>query len=392
MRQNKGWIVALCLFCILPAKAALAQKLMANFEKPLPVFTLLPEEEFQEQTTLYEEKSAGDKSLSYSIRLPKDWTGLDGAGAAYQAGERILGKFTRYLGPVRVEPRSYFSVQAQALEFEMPVKYWFLQHVLSGGYALEGITIRDDKNLEALYVLVEGDASYVVRVKAIKNGKHVILARYAIPVSQWADEKIMQAQAIESFSLLSPSSQEAEPTKLYQFLDISQFRYPESWDLKAPILRSADRMNVKLINARKESGRRDRDITLDGKIEVFAVSQYAAGKLSEEVQRFKDELAQKGLTFGDLIEQKKDLPMQEGVKLFVMESYQAKDATNKIQDYEFWFSILSLEDYYYFITLLTSARDSDFMIWVRNTETYKLLVKSLQSAAFTHNIDEDEEK
>ena len=64
-------------------------------------------------------------------------------------------------------------------------------------------------------------------------------------------------------------------------------------------------------------------------------------------------------------------------KFFKTEIFKATDTKESKIDYEIWLTSLSVDNYYYFISLLTPSRDDDFFVWSRNTEAYKLILKLL---------------
>ena len=353
-----------------------AQVALENFNKPLTEHPMLPEEQFIAQTQLFDETVADDSSLHYRIRLPQDWTARGAAN--FGGAASVLSEIGSYRGPVRLVPPSEVRILTQELEFEQPVKFWFLQYVLDQGYALRGVSAFDDGSIEALYVVVERGVDYAVRVRALRNAKSIVMAEYTMPLSEWPEEKIMQMQTLRSFTLAHPSRVAVEETRSHQFLDISQFDYPVSWGLDTPPVRNADRMRAKLVIARPYG-------TFAGEIEVHGVSQYAAESLSKEVGRFKEDLAARGLTFGKLIEQHKDIATSADARAIVMEAYEAKDESGQLIDYEFWFTILQMEEYYYFVTLLSPSRDENVRDWVRNTGTYRQVVGSVSIAEFSHS-------
>lgn len=367
--------MVLCIW----APATYAQVALENFSKKLAELPLLSVEEFYEKTELFTEISPEDQSLHYRVRLPKGWTSR---GALSVSGDKsVIGELGSYVGPSRVEHRSTFQVLTQDLEFEMPVKFWFLQYVLDNGYALQGVTEFEDGHIEAIYVIVERGVDYVVRVKAVRNDTRIIVGQYTMPIEKWDAEKVMQSQALRSFELLHRSKGVIEDTRSHQFLDISRFTFPESWAIESPPVRNADRMRAKL-TIRRPFG------NFSGEIEIHGVSVYAAESLSQEVGRFQRSLAQRGLGFGDLIEQRRDITTSRDAKGLVLEAYKATDDSGRFIDYEFWFTILQIGDYYYFATLLTPSRDQEVRDWVRNTQSYYQVIESVSLAKFSHGLGE----
>lgn len=348
-----------------------AQQLLERFNIPLPEIPFLEEAAFQEATILHQEMPQGDPILAYEIRMPKDWTkesGSDQGDFTYSA--HILGEIARYYGPPVLGERSYFTIQVSQMQHEISAAQWFLQYVLSNGYTLEGFKIHDKKKVEALYVLVDRNVSYSVRAVAQINEKRMILAQYFVPYENWEQQKSMQAQSINSFRLLNLKPVLIEDMNAFQFLDISEFRYPKSWELHSQPLRSIDRMGADLLNLRSNQA-------LDGQISVNLISHFITESLKGEIKAFKTEMENRGMVFGDLIEKRDDFDLDVLIDFSLTEVYRVTDKENSLQEYEFWFTVMSSGAYYYFVSLLTPSRDADFFTWGRNTETYRLVLEYL---------------
>ncbi len=356
--------------CALSAVAAQAQEILERFSAPLPVVEELERAAFEEATALHEETPGDDEVISYSVRLPKTWKLATDRLSNYSISNRLLGEVARYYGPSEFGSRSRFTVEVLALEYQVSAQQWFLQHVLASGYTLQGMKVHNDRKVEAILVKIEKDTTYIVRAVAQINGKRIILAQYSIVDASWPTEQGMQAASVGSFELKTDKVETIEEMLLFQFLDIAEFKYPKTWDLRAPPLRSIDRMLVKLSSLTK--GR-----TLNGQMELHLVSTYISESLDDEIDRFRGELEEKGLLLGKLIEKKEGYEFDEYMEFALVDVYAATDAENKMLDYELWITTMSSGSYYYFLTLLTPSRNSDFFVWSRNTETYKLVVESV---------------
>lgn len=363
-----------------PARAQQEHVDMSKIQKIPTYDDELPKEEFDKQSEVYEEYPPGDKYLSYSVRLPKGWykasssinmTHKKNEIEKAEISQRILGLVAKYYGPSRIESLSYFAVQAQALDFEVTAKNWFLQELLVRGYVLEGLKIVSDKRVEALYVTVEGDTAYVVRSAAEINGPRIIVASYNVPDKFFDQEKAQQQKVIESFQFLSPEKSRIEMTKSYAFLDLLSFEYPISWRLVAPDIYSIEGMEASLTYSIDEH-------TMSGQIHMSIVSTEWPNVVQEEVSFMKQDLASKGLELGDLLEKKTDFKLPSHVFYNYTEIYKAQNPDEKIIEHEFWISIMEEERYFYIVTMLTPARTSEFYTWARNAEAYQTVVESFK--------------
>lgn len=374
MRAIKRVVLLLALLSVcgvVPFQGALAQKILERFNTPLPEIPLMEEQDFLAATTLYEDTPYNDEALAYKIRLPKNWQKLTEAGqGSFSLSSTILGEIARYYGPPTLTGRSFFKIQALELKFQTSAPEWFLQYTLSNGYTLEGMKIHNDKKVEALFVVNEGDASYSVRTIAHVNEKRMILAQYYVPYEFWEDEKAMQAQALGTFELVNLKDMLIEEMRTFQFLDVAEYKYPVSWELRTPGMKSMDRMNTILINKPKPD-------SMDGQIEIDLISHYIAEGLKEEIRAYKKKMEERGMLFGKMIEKKEGYDLDTLFDFALTEVYQVSDKDSALHNYEFWFTVMSAGEYYYFVSLLTPARDDDFFIWSRNTFTYELVLESM---------------
>lgn len=332
----------------------------------------LPEDEFLAKTKLFNEVPFSDRFLAYSIRLPSDWTKFTlGGSQSLDTNRNLLGEVARYYGPPSLQVRSYFTIQATELGYDVTAKNWFLNYVMSRGYTLRGLKVVSDKRVEAAYILLEKDISYVVRAVAEINGSRMILAMYFIPESEWQKEGVIQAHCMTTFKFLSPEKARVESIHTYAFLDLMRFDYPSSWRLQAPSIMSIEAMNARIINANEKS-------VLNGQIDLHLVSTELDTTLPEEIKNVQKELDEKGLVIGKLIEQPTNMKLHDHIYFSRIEVYQANDKKKQLVDYEYWIGVMIENRYYYIVTMLTPARTSEFATWSRNSEAFKTVVESMR--------------
>lgn len=338
---------------------------------PLQAFNL-SDEEFNSKTKLYDEIPYGDKYLSYTMRLPLNWKKFaSSASQDTDSSKNLLGEIGKYFGPASLDSRSYVLIQATDLGYEITAKNWFLNYILARGYTLQGMDVISDRRVEALYVLVEKDTSYVVRTVAEINGSRMILVMYYVPENQWNAEKALQEKSIKSFTFKSPENAKVESTRTYAFLDLLRFDYPVSWRLQAPNIYSIESMSAKIVNTTDET-------TLNGQVDIHVVSTELDTTLAEEIKTVQKYLDKKGLVIGKLLEQPKDYKTHEQIYFSRVEVYQANDKDKSLVDYEYWIAVLIENRYYYIVTMLTPARTADFYVWARNTEAFRTVVESMR--------------
>lgn len=344
--------------------------------KPLSELTFLPDEEFESQTSVVENTPYGDEYLSYQVRLPEGWEEttaklnavniVDDSGVA----QNVLGILSRYVSPAKKYLRSSFTVEAVELLHEINARNWFIHYILKSGLSLEQVGLDRDGEVEALYVEVDGDVTYIVRVKAIINGPRMVLARYYVPVDLYSDEKVRQAQVIKSFELTNRQDINIEQLKIHGFLDQSYLSYPISWRLNAPRVINIDRMEAQLYH-RKANGK------MAGQINLFLVNKNLETTRSTELTYYKDKFNIENYNVSKLIE-KVETPFHPDMNFGVLQAYSMKPDITGLVDYELWVSVLENDKYFYITSLFTPARSDDFYTWARNIETYKFVLGNIR--------------
>jgi len=337
----------------------------------------MPEEEFKAKTKLIEMTPLDDEFLSFQVRLPKKWKvdENDKRRDFFEDGlaTDVLTPLVRIVSPPNFTLRSFFTLEATELDYEINVKNWFMNYTLLNGYSLEGMSEIDYKTIKAIYVEVDGDTTYVVRARVSINGPRVIIARYYVPQELYKEQKVMQQQALDSFKLTDPQTGTIEEWKSYGFLDQSYVDYPESWFLEPTEILSLERMKALLYSMQPGP-----DGIMRGQVNLYLTSKLMDVSLTDEVQRFQDTFKVTGYTLGKVLE-RPELDYHSDMMFGRTEVYELNpDRPLHMIDYELWVSVMEGEDYYYLITLLTPSRVDEFDIWANNIEAYRQIVASVR--------------
>ena len=253
-------------------------------------------------------------------------------------------------------------------------------NLLANGYNIRGLEATTPYQADALYVYIKDSISYVAHSRAIVNGTKVLFAQYHVPVDRYHEEKVDMTHVIKSFAIKKRIEETVEDMEKYQFLDIAEFQYPVSWKLRSLPIRSIDRMKVELFNIRSiETGWYGKsDTRLDGQIDVNLVSIFASETLEEEFDLFKGEVENKGLTMGEVLEERDDFLFTDDFDFVDTKVYSVTGQEGNMVEHELWVTIMLAGEYYYFVTLFTPSRDHDYFLWARNVESYKLVTRNLR--------------
>lgn len=255
---------------------------------------LVPEADFVAKTKkAVENRPYNEDRISYELRLPKDWTdniqkppvGSETRGSLLSG--RVLGMIGRYVAAPKNLVRSYITIEAQTLTYEISAQNWFINFILSNGFTLTAISETDSRRVEALYVQVDGDQTYVVRTLVVVNGPDLVIVRYYLPQENYDAEYIQQEQVMKSFKLLNPVAEKIERQAQYGFLDQSYFNYPESWTLKEKSILSVERMSALLYQGKKEGEGKRAKIILEGHIKINLISKLLKTTMKQEIENFR---------------------------------------------------------------------------------------------------------
>ena len=384
----------LFLTCLLVWSAsAQAQELGIDLKKiPKPAEQkLLPEAEFIKQTKkVVDAEPYNEPNIGYSLRLPKSWTDntqvapiVSSVGKS-MLSDTVLGIAGKYISAPRNLYRSYITVEAQTLTYEVSAQNWFVNFTLNNGFSLTALEERGSREVEALYVQVIKDQTYVVRSRVIMNASSLIVVRYYLPQENYEIERAQQEQVMDSFTLLQPTNERIEKQAQYGFLDQSYFNYPESWTLKEKNILSVERMNALLYQATRAKGTL---VVLDGHIKILVISRLLGTTLPQEIAKFREELKIPKYKVGDMIENVK-YDHDPSIKSSSAQIYRlVPDDPVNMKEYEFLVTVMTGDDYYYITSMITPSRQEDFYTWAQNMEAAKIINESMRRSNVSLEYD-----
>jgi hypothetical protein len=343
--------------------------------KPLTEVEYIPEEEFNERTRLEEVIPYDDEFLAFKVRLPKEWSEnlaelSEQSKPDAKPTQNILGTVARYFSPPNQHLRSFFELEVSELTYEIGARNWFINYVISKGLSLEQVGAEGDRAVEAIYVEVKGDITYIVRVKAIINGPRMVMAHYYLPMELYQEERVLQAQVIKSFELTNRHEVGVEELDIYGFLDQSFFEYPVSWKLSAPYVKSIDRMRAMLHHSTRIG-------KLDGQINIYLANRMTDTTRSNEIKLYKEKLEIENYELGGFLEQPK-FSFHPDMHFGITQVYAMEPKVQNMINYELWVSLMEGEEYIYVVSLLTPARTEEFYTWARNIEAYELVLRGMR--------------
>jgi len=365
----------LVLFTLFGVGAVSAAPIKIGEVKELKPVEFLSKEEFEEKTRYVEALPNDDSHLAYKMRVPKEWGGNTAiANITIDDGsvtEKVLGVVVRHVSPPHPEhARNFFTLESVELKYEIGLKNWFIHYATLNGLSLEYLTEKNARELEAIFVEVKKDTTYIVRTKIMINGSKMIVAKYYVSQKEYEAEKALQAQVIDSFELLSLDKTSIEKVETFSFLGQSYFDRPLTWSFNPPVIRSIDFVKAKVYRSSLWG-------KLQGKIDVQITNKLSVESFTDVVKKYREDFEIAGYKIGGLINSPK-LVYSKDVSAGSTEVYKLiPNAANQIE-YELWVSVMEGSDYYYLTALVTPSRDQEFYEWARNAATYKLVTKSVR--------------
>lgn len=352
--------------------------------KALPEISFMTREDFTSKTRFVRNKSPNDSYLGYELRVPSDWkeTKIDSTGLLLTS--KLLNTLVEYESPLGVyNKKSKLDIQAIELDTAVTPERWLLEHMLALGYHIEHMGIHSPTRAEALIAYIEKGQSYIERSIVEINGKRALLMTYKMPAEAWTEQHVLQAQVMDSFKLLTEFEGEIENYKTFNFLNFAELRYPRDWHLRDPGIESIDHMKVNILNVPNLNTHLRNFNEIDGRIQVSMVSIYGTETLDAELSRQKEEFEK--FSFDYQPENKVDIPSAffiqpafEFADISAFKTFEDPFARKKISEKELWMGVLAAGDFYYFVKMLTPSRKSDYYIWLRNTEVFKIVLEGLR--------------
>ena len=335
---------------------------------------------------IIEERPYNDDYLSYGMRLPKDWTDnvqktVNAATEGASLSKTVPDIIARYIGPPVNFRRSYVTVEGQGIDHEISMKDWFVNFIVRGGYALSAITEISAQEIEALYIHVNAEDTYVVRARVMVNGPRVILIRHYLPQENYEAEKEIQAHIVNSFRLASGRNERIEKQVEQGFLDQSYFNYPASWNLKERDTLTIERMSALLYQTKEIEDEQNPlqkiEVTLDGHIRVNVISRLLGTTPAQEIVKFRDEFKIPDYKIGALVG---DIPhkFHESIAKGRVQSYKLVPQKPGMKYYELAVGILEGADYIYITSLVTPSREQDYYSWAKNMEAFRIVNESVR--------------
>lgn len=320
----------------------------------------------------------------YEIALPKTWIERASLGQDY-------GELTHFDGPTVGDVRSYFSYKRLQVPRENSARLELIAYMLKQNYVLRSLKEKDDRNVEALYVMVDSrNDSYVVRTVARIVGPDMLLAEYAVPVHEWDRQRDQQTFAIQSFKFLKDSTDTIEKRVERVYFNALRFYYPASWIFTSEQALADNRVTLTLINktgSNAEGGRirlsvvSSKSLKDNGNRSNFAVEPPAL--LKELRKTYEDQ----GYVIGNSIESSKP-GLNVPTKFSAMEVYEVRKKTSQYDSarpepvtQELWLAVFSGEgegDKFYIAELFTPSRKQDIYLWSVNTRAFEIMLKSIQ--------------
>lgn len=381
--RYKRFLFISAFLCFIAAGPSSAQQVLEIYKKEVPTFELQSLDSFKAEGTVYQNTPFRDEALAYEITLPSSWK--EGNTFGYSLSKHVMVEAGEFRGPVKFNKESsHLVIRAMELDYQTSTKEWFGSYVLKNGFSVQGAQEHSEHLVEALHVEYKNGETYIVRSLTMINGSRLMQVAYYLPSTSWEDEKVLQNQVVNSFRLKSIVKSSVGEVETYEFLDISEFDYPKSWNFKGPEEKSLDYMRATLTNFDALKLANQARI-INGRIRFSMLSGFVAESVDEEMAKHLDDLMSRGFVVQNQRDEKQSFRLSKDVTRVRVETYDVLDGRYPNRDTELWLVGLEAGDYYYVLSLVTPSRTSDYGVWTQNTEALKLVLESFKP---NMNIDD----
>lgn len=340
-----------------------------NTIQKMPTGEALPYDGFVQSANIYKKQPLGLQYLSYEVTVPKDWqdsykeeADIDDINGAFMTD---LGRF---VSPAYGDTRAVVTIEAMKLRHELFVQDWFREKALSQSYNVKVLDIKSYNEIGALYTTIENDIAFAVRARAIIAGNTLFFVRVAVPLRGFGKLVDMQARIIDSFKLSNPSKQDIEKRRRFALLDALVLSYPESWKIRSPDFKDADRLSVSM--------RRIENNFVFGDIRVDAIRKNKDTDFGNEAKTLINRLAKRSIYLEKVIEPK-TIDISDSFTPAETEIYETRAPVEMLSQ-EYWFTHFQSNTHLYFVTMLTPARHVSYDDWSRNRAIYMKMIAGVE--------------
>jgi|GEM_PF-3331431 len=368
----------LCVYIIaFQPKDASAQLFNPDTLKEAPHYTDLSQDEFYAQSTSHDAVPYGIDSLAFNLRLPQDFQVVTKASEGDRIPQsNILFESARFSGPATPYPPSYVSVDMIDMKYNISPYFWFLNNIVENAYTLQGLSDINNRSAEGLYVRAIGNNTFIVRSKVFLNGERIVMVSYAVPDTRWMAERAMQDMAVKSFKFSDPEPPKGEPLLRYNFLDMVQFEYPQSWD---QVLSQTTNIENAYLRFLPGDARNKNDYSRGG-IEVFIKSVSIVDTLAAEIGLIQKIMAADGWEIEGLIgTPTQKYKFNDEMHFKRVDHYTVNNTSSRKEvPAELWFAVLADSDFVYIVKMITPRRGNDLLTWARNKEVFETIAETIR--------------
>lgn len=324
------------------------------------------------------------EGTAFEMALPKTWTERITVGQTF-------GEIARFDGPAFGDVRPYFSLKRIAVQHEIATRLELMSYLLKQGFVLRSLKELDDRNIEALYVIIDekGD-SYVVRARGRMIGSSLVLAEYALPSDVWDRLRDEQTFAMRSFKFLKEIPAPIEGRIERTYFKALKFFYPSSWTFVKEEAPTDNMVTVRLGTTNEtglEGGRINLSVYAQKSLKNDADARVYPADVPAALKALRKAYEDKGYIVGKSIEQKKP-DINLNATFSALDVYELRQRTTLYEtdkeaplSHELWiavFQVKGIQPKTYVVEMFTPARMQDLHQWATNTRAFEIILKSMQ--------------
>lgn len=340
---------------------------------------LMPRETFDSQTTLYEEPELmGQPSLAYQIRVPSNWTKIQGADfRTLQITGGLQDTLAYYRSPSTLELYSTIKIKAEPVKYMQSAASWLRGFAARQSYTFQAFADRSYDRAETEFLITANDVTSVVRMTAIINGPWVVTAEYAVPVDHYMDQKDVQIWTMASFYLKYIDERATEKTNVFTDIPGAPFSVPASWTMYEQNIAADTQSTFTFIHIGESSDKVNKPLL--GRIDVTLFNTLAQHTPDTRLDVLNTKLSSLGVRLGDKIAHFQIPHVPDGALAPEGDVYQMKTMDGQDRNDQYWVIHFPHGAYTVSVGLLSQPSTGTYDIWAKNFGAFAWIVRSMKT-------------
>lgn len=341
----------------------------------LPIGQEIPVQTRKDLFFKVENTPFGNKSLAFSILVPKTW-GIDSSlkVASAELSPASLKPLAILRGMAGDSAMAYLQIQAMKLTREITAADWLASHALSSQRSILKNQELSPLFADAQLEFVIEETPFTMRAVARVDGDRLFFVSAFCPSSVYASLEQTFGLMVASFDLTYPTTvTNIEPRLPLRVGGKIRLQHPSSWRPRMHENLPKGRYAVDLYQI-------DDADSLQGLIRIKLAEKGEISSIPLMLQRAKAELTEAGV---ELLGELHNAPVESPYELFKSGQLLIFEASieGSPSPQEAWIYLFETVSHFTALSLLTPAREHDHYVWAINRRAFELILNSIKYVA-----------